>query len=244
MKRRRFSARAVLFDWDGTYRQFLRRRFARLPRDVSLPRHQVGPRAISPATIHPTGTASIAPRVCRALNGTKRTASGLSPTSEENPRLMPGARQLIRSLKREFVLGVVTSGNRPQGTKAAAGIRAGRLFFHVRLLRRRTQEETSPRSTESGARADWPGARKNASTSATRPRTSKCRGAQAFGRLAFSAHFLPPNGFARLAPMPSSTRFANCRSIYSGSKNPPTDGRSINFFRPLPHEVQVQAALG
>jgi hypothetical protein len=32
----------------------------------------------------------------------------------ENPRLMPGARLIIRSLKREFVLGIVTSGNSPE----------------------------------------------------------------------------------------------------------------------------------
>src|ERR1700741_2064271 len=60
----------------------------------------------------------------------------------------------------------------------------------------------------------------------TQRRISRCHVEQVCARLAFSARFPPPTVFARLVPMPSSTRFANFLTICSESKN-----RTINHLR-------------
>ena len=116
MKRRCFSARAVLFDWDGTLVNSYgadSRAYLAMFKALGvawglddLARHY------SPNWY----------RVYRAarLPRTKWDEADRIWTlayKQENPRLMPGARQLIRTLQREFVLGVVTSGNRPRVRK-------------------------------------------------------------------------------------------------------------------------------
>jgi HAD superfamily hydrolase (TIGR01509 family) len=113
VKRRRFPARAVLFDWDGTIvnsygadsRAYLAM-FETLGIKWSLSdlaRHY------SPNWYRVYSAARL-PR----SRGDEADRIWTLAYNRENPRLMPGARQIIRALKRDFVLGVVTSGNRPR----------------------------------------------------------------------------------------------------------------------------------
>jgi len=111
-----FSARAVLFDWDGTLvnsygadsRAYLTM-FEALGVDWGLDdlaRHY------SPNWY----------RVYRAARLPREKWDEADRLwtlayNRENPRLMPGAKQTIRSLRRDFVLGIVTSGNRPRVRK-------------------------------------------------------------------------------------------------------------------------------
>ncbi|MGA8145225.1 MAG: HAD family hydrolase [Candidatus Acidiferrales bacterium] len=116
MKRTRFSASAVLFDWDGTLvnsygadsRAYLAM-FQALGINWGLDdlaRHY------SPNWYHVYRAA----RLPRA-KWDEADRIWTHAYKRENPRLMPGARQIVRSLQREFTLGIVTSGNRPRVRK-------------------------------------------------------------------------------------------------------------------------------
>ncbi|MGH9747392.1 MAG: HAD family hydrolase [Candidatus Acidiferrales bacterium] len=113
MKRRRFSARAVLFDWDGTLinsyvadsRAYLAtfRAFGIGWGLEELARHY------SPNWHHVYRAARLPRAKWEEAERFWRRAY-----RHENPQLMPGARQIIRTLRREFTLGIVSSGNRPR----------------------------------------------------------------------------------------------------------------------------------
>ena len=116
MKRRRFSARAVLFDWDGTLvnsygadsRAYLAM-FQALGVDWGLDdlaRHY------SPNWYRVYCAARL-PRV----HWDEADRIWTRAYRRENPRLMPGAKRIIRLLQRNFALGIVTSGNRPRVRK-------------------------------------------------------------------------------------------------------------------------------
>ena len=150
----------------------------------------------------------------------------------ENPRLMPGARQIIRALRREFVLGVVTSGNRPRVQKQLREFALADYFSTCVCCEDAPKRKPHPAPLNLALERIGfaPEDCIYVGDTAEDIEMSRRAGVRPIGVL---GRFPPPNGSARLVPMPSSTQFANCRSIYSGSKNPPTDGCSINFFRPL-----------
>jgi len=105
-----FAARAVLFDWDGTlldsYHSDARAYLAMFRAlgigwDVSdLARHY------SPNWYRVYRAAKIPPSLWKEADRLWKKAY-----KKESPRLLPGARGVLRQLERRFLLGLVTSGN-------------------------------------------------------------------------------------------------------------------------------------
>jgi phosphoglycolate phosphatase len=113
VKRRRFSARAVLFDWDGT----LVNSYAADSRAYLAMFQALGiDWGLDDLARHYSPDWYRVYRAARLPRGKWDEADRLWTRAyqRENPRLMPGAKEVIRSLEREFVLGIVTSGNRPR----------------------------------------------------------------------------------------------------------------------------------
>jgi HAD superfamily hydrolase (TIGR01549 family) len=116
VKRRRFSARAVLFDWDGT----LVNSYAADSRAYLAMFQALGiDWGLDDLARHYSPDWYRVYRAARLPRGKWDEADRLWTRAyqRENPRLMPGAKEVIRSLEREFVLGIVTSGNRPRVRK-------------------------------------------------------------------------------------------------------------------------------
>ncbi len=116
MKRRRFSARAVLFDWDGT----LVNSYGADSRAYLAMFEALGVTwGLNDLARHYSPNWYRVYRAARLPRAKWDEADRIWTLAykRENPRLMPGARQIIRSLKREFILGLVTSGNRPRVRK-------------------------------------------------------------------------------------------------------------------------------
>jgi HAD superfamily hydrolase (TIGR01509 family) len=111
VKRTRFPARAVLFDWDGTLlnsyaadtRAYLAM-FRALGIDWGL---EELARHYSPNWYRVYRAA----RITRARWDEADRLWALA-YRRENPDLLPGARRIVQALKREFLLALVTSGNR------------------------------------------------------------------------------------------------------------------------------------
>lgn len=115
-KRTRFSARAVLFDWDGTIvnsygadsRAYLTM-FESLGIEWGL---EDLARHYSPNWYRVYHAARLPRAKWKEADRVWTRAY-----KRENPQLMPGAKQVIRALHQDFVLGIVTSGNRPRVRK-------------------------------------------------------------------------------------------------------------------------------
>ncbi len=112
----RFTARAVLLDWDGTLLDSYRadaRAYLSMFRTLEIPW------ALDDLALHysPNWYQRIAPRTCLARSGKWRTGFGGARTHFEKPKLLPGARRVLRNLKRRFQLGLVTSGSRTRVCK-------------------------------------------------------------------------------------------------------------------------------
>jgi HAD superfamily hydrolase (TIGR01509 family) len=109
----RFSARAVLFDWDGTlldsYHADARAYLAMFRAlGVSWGIEELA-RHYSPDWYRVYRAASIPRALWEKADQLWRRAY-----SHEKPSLLPGARRVLRELERRFTLGLVTSGNRPR----------------------------------------------------------------------------------------------------------------------------------
>jgi HAD superfamily hydrolase (TIGR01509 family) len=116
VKRRRFSARAVLFDWDGT----LVNSYGADSRAYLFMFRALGIEwGLDDLARHYSPNWYRVYRAARLPRAKWDEADRLWTLAykRENPRLMPCARQMIRALQREFVLGIVTSGNRPRVRK-------------------------------------------------------------------------------------------------------------------------------
>jgi HAD superfamily hydrolase (TIGR01509 family) len=111
VKRTRFSARAVLFDWDGT----LLNSYASDTRAYLAMFRALGvewgvaelERHYSPNWYRVYRAAGI-PRA----RWDEADRLWTYAYARENPRLLPGARRIVRALERDFDLAIVTSGNR------------------------------------------------------------------------------------------------------------------------------------
>jgi HAD superfamily hydrolase (TIGR01509 family) len=109
VKRSRFAARAVLFDWDGTlldsYRSDSRAylsMFRAMGIEWGMPELE---RNYSPNWHHVYRAAKLP----RAM-WDKADRLWHKAYEKESPALLPGARNVIRQLARRFTLGIVTSG--------------------------------------------------------------------------------------------------------------------------------------
>ncbi len=110
MGRRKFPARAVLFDWDGT----LLNSYASDTRAYLTMFHAIGvdwgPRELAR---HYSPNWYRVYRAARIPRSRWDEADRLWTIAyaRETPKLLPGARRMIKALRRYFHLGIVTSGN-------------------------------------------------------------------------------------------------------------------------------------
>jgi HAD superfamily hydrolase (TIGR01549 family) len=127
VKPRRIRARAVLFDWDGTLLDSFRsdsRAYLHLFRTlgVNWGVSQLG-RYYSPDWYRVYRAARI-PRA-RWKEADRLWAFAYA---KESPELLPGVRRLLRVLDRQFVLGLVTSGNRSRVRRQLRDFRLAPFF--------------------------------------------------------------------------------------------------------------------
>jgi HAD superfamily hydrolase (TIGR01509 family) len=111
MKRKRFPARVVLFDWDGT----LLNSYASDTRAYLTMFRTLGVDwGVAELKCHYSPNWYRVYRAARIPREKWGQADRLWTLAyaKESPALLPGARQMIRQLKRDFDLGIVTSGNR------------------------------------------------------------------------------------------------------------------------------------
>ncbi|MGB7022959.1 MAG: HAD family hydrolase [Candidatus Acidiferrales bacterium] len=110
MKRRRISARAILFDWDGTLLDSFRadaRAYQAMFRALEIPwTARDLTRHYSPDWYRVYQAA----RIPHEKWGLADKLWGCA-YRKENPRLLPGVRKMLAKLRRDFVLGLVTSGD-------------------------------------------------------------------------------------------------------------------------------------
>jgi len=127
MKRKRFSARAVLFDWDGTLldsyasdtRAYLTM-FRALGVDwgvAELARHY------SPNWYRVYRAARLPAEKWDEADRLWTIAYG-----KESPALLPGARRIVQRLSRDFDLAIVTSGNRRRVGRQLRGFNLAAYF--------------------------------------------------------------------------------------------------------------------
>jgi HAD superfamily hydrolase (TIGR01549 family) len=127
VKRRSFSARAVLFDWDGTLLNSFgadSRAYLATFRSLDIEWE------IDDLNRHYSPNWHRVYRAARLPRAKWDEAEKIWRRAyrNESPRLMPGARQLIRSLQRDFVLGIVSSGNRPRVRRQLRGFQLTDYF--------------------------------------------------------------------------------------------------------------------
>lgn len=111
MKRLRFPARAVLFDWDGT----LVNSYAADSRAYLTMFHALGiDWGLEELAKHYSPNWYRVYRAARLSRSKWAEADRLWSVAyaRENPKLLPGARHILQMLGRDFDLGIVTSGNR------------------------------------------------------------------------------------------------------------------------------------
>lgn len=111
MKRIRFSARAVLFDWDGT----LLNSYASDVRAYLKMFRALGVEwGVAEVARHYSPNWYRVYRAARIPRAKWDEADRLwtRAYAQENPKLLPGARRIVQLLERDFDLAIVTSGNR------------------------------------------------------------------------------------------------------------------------------------
>jgi phosphoglycolate phosphatase len=111
VKRKRFSARAVLFDWDGT----LLDSYASDARAYLTMFRALGVEwGVAELERHYSPNWYRVYRVAGIPRAKWEEADRLwtNAYARENPRLLPGARRIVQRLERDFDLAIVTSGNR------------------------------------------------------------------------------------------------------------------------------------
>lgn len=111
MKRTRFSARFILFDWDGTLLNSYDadvRAYITMFRAFGI---EWGPKEFARHYSPNWYRVYTAARLARA-HWSKADALWGRAYRNEKPGLLPGARQVLTVLKRSYILGIVTSGNR------------------------------------------------------------------------------------------------------------------------------------
>jgi pyrophosphatase PpaX len=111
MRRRKFPARAVLFDWDGTLLNSYAsdtRAYLTMFRAIGV---DWGPRELAR---HYSPNWYRVYRAARIPRTRWDEADRLWTIAyaRETPNLLPGARRIIKALQSDFHLGIVTSGNR------------------------------------------------------------------------------------------------------------------------------------
>jgi HAD superfamily hydrolase (TIGR01549 family) len=121
------SARAVLFDWDGTlldsYRSDARAYFEMF--------HALGiPWALDDLARHYSPDWYRVYRAARLPRSRWEEAERLwrRAYKKETPRLLPGARRVLRALEGQFTLGLVTGGNRRRVRQQLRHFNLARVF--------------------------------------------------------------------------------------------------------------------
>ncbi len=120
-------ARGVLLDWDGTLLNSFhadQRAYAQMFRHLDL---AFDPRALakhySPDWYRVYRALGVPRKQWNQADRLWRIAYG-----KEEPALMPGAREVLRKLKGEFILGMVTSGDRRRVRKQLKSLRLSSFF--------------------------------------------------------------------------------------------------------------------
>jgi HAD superfamily hydrolase (TIGR01549 family) len=111
MRRRKFPARAVLFDWDGTLLNSYAsdtRAYLTMFRAIGV---DWGPRELARHYSPNWYRVYRAARIPRA-RWDEADRLWTIAYARETPNLLPGARRIIKALQSNFHLGIVTSGNR------------------------------------------------------------------------------------------------------------------------------------
>jgi HAD superfamily hydrolase (TIGR01509 family) len=121
------AARAVLFDWDGTlldsYHSDARAYLAMFRAlDIDWGLDDLA-RHYSPNWYRLYRAAKIPPSLWKKADRLWEKAY-----EEESPRLLPGARRVLRQLERRFLLGLVTSGNSQRVRRQLREFRLRQIF--------------------------------------------------------------------------------------------------------------------
>jgi HAD superfamily hydrolase (TIGR01509 family) len=127
VNRPRISARAVLFDWDGT----LLDSYHSDARAYLEMFHALGiPWALDDLARHYFPDWYRIYRAARLPRSRWEEAEQLwrCTYKKESPRLVPGARRVVRALERQFTLGLVTGGNRRRVRRQLRHFNLARAF--------------------------------------------------------------------------------------------------------------------
>jgi beta-phosphoglucomutase-like phosphatase (HAD superfamily) len=139
VKRRRFSARAVLFDWDGT----LVNSYGADSRAYLAMFEALGVTwGLDDLARHYSPNWYRVYRAARLPRAKWDEADRIWTLAykRENPRLMPGARQIIRTLKQEFILGLVTREIGPGCANSLGILRSPIISPHAFAAKTRQKE--------------------------------------------------------------------------------------------------------
>lgn len=127
MKPRRTSARAILFDWDGTLLDSFRadaRAYQAMFHALEIPWTQRDlARHYSPDWYRIYEAARIPREKWELADHLWGRAY-----EKENPKLLPGVRKMLAKLRRDFVLGLVTSGDAKRVRRQLCQFEFTRLF--------------------------------------------------------------------------------------------------------------------
>ena len=123
----RFTARAVLLDWDGTLLDSYRadaRAYLSMFRTLEIPW------GLDDLALHYSPNWYQVYRAARLPRSKWEMADRLwrRAYSQEKPKLLPGARRVLRNLKRRFELGLVTSGSRTRVRKQLREFEFTKIF--------------------------------------------------------------------------------------------------------------------
>jgi HAD superfamily hydrolase (TIGR01509 family) len=127
VKRKRFSARAVLFDWDGT----LLDSYASDTRAYLTMFRALGVHwGVAELTRHYSPNWYRVYRAARLPREKWDEADRLWTIAygKESPALLPGARRIVQTLSRDFDLAIVTSGNRRRVRRQLRGFNLASYF--------------------------------------------------------------------------------------------------------------------
>ena len=146
----RFTARAVLLDWDGTLLDSYQadaRAYLTMFRTLEIPW------GLDDLALHYSPNWYQVYRAARLPRSKWEMADRLwrRAYSQEKPKLLPGARRVLRNLNRRFELGVGDQRKPDARAQATSRIRIYKNILHLHLLRRCPAAQAASRAVATGA---------------------------------------------------------------------------------------------